>query len=730
MAKKKKKKASAGAQPKANKSQRLEGKLNGYWKKEQWGEFITLYVRQWDRACQTTAAENWDSAVYKLLQRTLFQEQDLSTLAVVLQTLDQAKTLSKENEKCIQVARAALSLSRGELAKDPVQEPPRDLPAPFAALRDKLEAIQGSPPESPLQEYITGRRSKARKGEKHYALIARLARNYQKLQEQHFQPNSITQLSNWRKLFVDLDRYLKDNLAFSGTLFQDAAILAEWIREMHKEPHRCRNAASFLAFLKQRKFTFSSHPFVIRLLHTVIGIGSGQFGPQWSLRLRASLQERYPSLVSDLPEHTEAQIKVWNKCLFQERAKDFDAKLLSRMLDKLMDAEVWSKRERLVLYLAQLTIVNAASRMLFQDDYYILRLNPLELAREAKPLLSLSVKACIEGQTIYHQLYPDTQKPQGLFLKSFEDTLDNVPLIECSDLLFKAVSYLIDLDLPGDTVLHLLHLAFEVHSPGSKNPIQEFIVQRKYPLRLRPEEISATVQDVKDNPHLLKIFSVWIKCLEPASLQALTESLLLEKFEQACSYDPDEDEDFLPATLFGPQHPWFDLPKDLLERSLQIVDPGFPLLGLIRLSVQGSDRDRSPMPKNAKQAKDFLETLPPCDVLMKMIFWMLSWPSTPYKNQFLHTLILKIKEHLSNSRAWFLLATEIRDCRQRNLASMLFESWENLDFFAALQDSDDFRKAQEHLRPMVRSASSKKPKQQTSKSNQTLLDSIEKKKRN
>ena len=183
MARKKKKKASGGAKSGQNKSQRLEGKLNGYWKKGQWGEFLTLYVRQWDRARQTSAAEHWDPAVYHLLHRTLFQEQDLATLEVVLQTLDQAKGLSEENRACLQVARAALSVSKGELSRHDFQNLPDSLPAPFTALRDKLGAILEEPPKSPLQEYISGRRSRARKGEKHYALIARLSRNFQILQE-------------------------------------------------------------------------------------------------------------------------------------------------------------------------------------------------------------------------------------------------------------------------------------------------------------------------------------------------------------------------------------------------------------------------------------------------------------------------------------------------------------------------------------------------------------------
>ncbi len=725
MAKKKKKKPGAGAKSGKNKGQRLEDKLKGYWKKGQWGEFITLYVRQWERACQTHAAEHWDPAVYNLLHRTLFQEQDLATLVVVLQTLDQAKKLSEENRACLQVARATLSASRGELYQEDLHQLPESLPAPFATLKKKLAAIVEAPPKSPLPEYLSGRRSKARKGEKQYALLARLYHTFQKLQEQDFQPESITQLTNWGKLFFELDQYLKANLGYSGTVFQDAAILADWIRDMRKAPHRSRNPGAVAAFLKQRKFSYSAHPFVIRLLETAIGIGSGEYGRQWAIELRASLQNRYPALLSNMPESTEAQMEVWNTCLFQERGRGFDAKLLSRMLDKLLEAEVWSRRERLILHLAQLTIVNAAGRMLFQNEYALFRLNHLELAREAKLLLSLSVQACIEGQRMYQELYPDTKKPLGLILELFEDSLDTVPLVESSELLFKAVRSLIDLELPGTTVLHLLNLAFEVQVMGKKNPIQEFIVQKKAPISLRPEEISAAVQDVKDHPHLFKLFRVWTKCLEPDSLQALTETLLLEKFEQACVYDPDE-EDFLSVSLFGQQHPWFDIPKDLLEQARNIVDPDFPLLGLISLSVQSSDRDRSPMPKGAKQARAFLENPPPNDVLMKMILWMLSWHSTPYKNQFLHTLILKIKEHITTSKAWLRLAEEIRENRQRKLASMLWDSWDELDFFADLHSTEDFREARDHLRPMVQRSSRKQPKKQPARPSQTLLDLIEK----
>jgi len=93
-------------------------------------------------------------------------------------------------------------------------------------------------------------------------------------------------------------------------------------------------------------------------------------------------------------------------------------------------------------------------------------------------------------------------------------------------------------------------------------------------------------------------------------------------------------------------------------------------------------------------------------------------------------LILQIKEHITTTKAWLLLAEEIRENRQRKLASLLWDSWDKLDYFADLHSQEDFRKARDHLRPMVRPAAKTKAKKQATQSSTTLLDLIEKKKGN
>lgn len=697
MAKKKKKKTKSAAKPARPKEQRLEDKLFGYVKKERWGEFVTLFVRQWSRATQTAAAEHWDQAVYNLLARTLFQEQDLRTLEVVLQTLDQAGALSGENERCVAVAKGALSLSQGEGDPEALRQLPRTLPPPFAALRDRLEPILETDHDSPLQEYMSGRRTKARKGEKHFSLIAKLALIFAELQQQGFNPDSITPLTTFRNLFAELHRYLEQSSGGSEPIFRDASVLAEWLRDMKRHPWKHRDVRGEMAFLSQQKFSFSRHPFVIRLLHTAIARGAEVFGGQWALGLGAALQKQYPSLVSVLPEHVEAQIEAWSKALFKERADSLDGKTFVRVLDKLLSHPVWTQRERFVLLLSKLIIINASSNNLFESEYFLFRFH-MEIGREAKNLLALSSETFLEAQQIYQDLFPETGKPNQQLLGIWENTLDSLPVMTKSEAYFKVVHHLAGLDLPGSTILHLLSLDLE-HNPSSEDhTLLQEISEHRGPMGLSPEEVSTVVGQVQDHPYLTRVMHCWAKCLEPSSQQRVVEGLLLQAFERALDHDDPEDD-----YLFGSddeENPWLAFSKDLLKWFLEVVDPRFPLLGLMRLTVNTPGKNL-PTPRNAKQAKVFLEDLPPPDYLMKMILWMMSWPKTAHKDRFLKELILKIAGHFTATHSWGTLVNQIYAWDQAQLAPLLWEVWEELGLFAELEDDPDFAEAREDLSLLI-----------------------------
>lgn len=108
-----------------SKHAKLESKLFGYWKKGSWGELVTLYLRHWDRVIQTRAAHLWDPAVFNLLLRTTFEDQDFTLLQNLHNELNASYVLSEPNRKCLRVIEILLSVEQGRANPIPCPKMPR-----------------------------------------------------------------------------------------------------------------------------------------------------------------------------------------------------------------------------------------------------------------------------------------------------------------------------------------------------------------------------------------------------------------------------------------------------------------------------------------------------------------------------------------------------------------------------------------------------------------------------
>ena len=206
--------------------QKLESRLFGYWKKAAWGEFVTLFQRHWSRAQNTQAAAYWQAAVFNLLVHTLFSSQDITLLHNLVHKDLDPQTLSEENARCLQVASAFCAVYFGTTEAQTALSLPSEVPPPFQRLAAALQETSLSG-HSNLSEYVQGKRTKARKGEKHLALAARVEHQFNALRQQGFWPESIQPLTQLRKSINELTQSVRDNLGISSPALNNMAVLAE-----------------------------------------------------------------------------------------------------------------------------------------------------------------------------------------------------------------------------------------------------------------------------------------------------------------------------------------------------------------------------------------------------------------------------------------------------------------------------------------------------------------------
>ncbi|MFP4428519.1 MAG: hypothetical protein ACLFPB_04285 [Desulfovermiculus sp.] len=698
--------------------QKLESRLLGYWKRESWGEFVTLYQRHVTRAEKTQAAPYWNPAVYNLLVDTLFVSQDLALLQHVLDELIDPQSVSEENQKCLHTARLFLAAYNGQAESTAIKNLPLDLPAPFQNLAAAIDHINHNPSTS-LSDYVQERRTKARKGEKHLALAARIGKQFNTLKDQDFQPSSVQPLTKLRKSLRDLQATLENQLGLTSPVVSNMSILADVMRTMYARPGNLIKSDQVLHLLHQEGFQTSSHPAVETMACGFLTLGRKRLGQDWEQSIRVALGRLLPGLAPELPAHLEKQLQSLRQVA--EKAPPFFA-----WIPQLLKHDVWSARERTILLLVHLHLMaNAGDQLLefledmsldswpenqimqFVNQFWVQAIQSLEQIIELHAQLGISDPYLLERAT-----------------RDWQEAVSALPFDRSSRHLDQLLETMCSAPVPDAALLFAVMKRVEQARRVQGITSIAQVQKQRAPLQITEDKLRECVHLIGLDCDLDNVFQAWQACLTKNDYQKIVQLFLLRVFDETCNDQTAPDLLFRASSL-----EWADLDPSLLQNFAAILPPDFSLYGLVLLSVKTGQTD-PPVPQNATQAQYFLDHLPPPQMLDEMLSWMLTWPNTPYRNSFLAAVIKNHVQYLTQNRKWWPLARAIQLHDLPKLAELVWDIWQELDLFSRLRDSQDFQSAREFLKPLA--YKSKQPKGSSSRSRkQTLLDQVleEKKKK-
>lgn len=678
-----KKKASA-----ASGSGRLESRLLGYWKKGLYGEFVTAFLRQRHRAVQTEAAELWDPAVYYLLDHALFRVRDPSLLEEFLPQLRRDHHLSERTRTCLAIAEAATDLYRGEASLEQLASLPPDPPGPFSELREHLARIPDRARDSSLAEYADKRRKNARRGEKHLATAVRFSQQLAQVLSTPVRECSTTPFTQMRNKLREVRDTVRDIRGFSSPTLRDAAALSDLLRELKARPMRMPRAEDALAYVEERRITYTSHPFLRHLWQVVLRLGVEMQGKDWERSLRLFLAPHLPGVLPGLPEHMREQLAAREHSRRHGGAEP-DAPI--RALTATLEYNVWSRRERLVLLWALLSaqhefaadIADPLSLPLDLDlDPDKLELGKTEVSRQifdtGMELLSL-IRELASGRS---EILREVMR-KWTFAVAF------LPPPHARDRLTAITDLAVRLPVDPSVWLVLLMKSSEAYASEAKDPVLACIRDNVAPFSLEEEAFSHAGSFLRNTSWPGIAFRRWARCLDTSTLQSLAEQLLDELFRDTVE----------------PQHPfprnlWLIIPDDFLSELLRFSAEEHPLYGLALFTLHKADRS-TPLPQNEEEAEVFLSRLPPEETLYSILLWLLDYPRTASSDAFLHRIISRLADYATRRENWGEIVFALREHGSAGLASRVWNTWEELGLPKSESDKEDFCHAWHALRPLA-----------------------------
>ncbi len=700
-------KRSKKGKPARSPSKKLEARLLGYWKKEAWEEFITLYQRHRDTASKTSAASCWNPAIYNLLLKTLVHHQKIETLENVHKGLKQAPDLNSENTQCLNVVQALIDVYHGRGYPGMADSLPRDLPDPFAELAQGLrEILCGN--MSALHLYVQGGLTRARKNEKHLSLAARAAREFNNLAAINFQTPSVKPLTRIRKHFQELHDYFTTNFQEKSVELKNLRVLAEAMHLLYSRPGHFMDPHSVQGYLHRSGFSQSSHPAVTAMYQAFLTLGGNIMGRNWKDTASYGLQSYAPEAQSDLPSHVQGQLAALSRI----RKKDTDSLYI---LQELLDFDVWSERERMILLQARMQ--QMVER--FEEFFDYLHDLAMEVGEKQarKALKDHMQQSCSDLQEIaelYQKLGLSNESIISTPFKYWFDFYQELAFLDNYMLLDRLIKNLCDLPVPDSVFLGLIYKRSEQSPAPEALESLKKIQQKRAPLKISRQEIKDYVLVLPGWMYTEKILRGWKACLSREdyrfAIETLLVSILDHEFQSLYSPSYRETDWFL----------WEEIPQHLLEAFLKELGPESPVFGLLNLSANTSGRT---MPANAKEADFFTKYMPPPDTLHKIILWMLTWPSSPYKNKFMAQLIKHNLEHFNRIEAWDHLVKVIAYKKMKVLAGMVRDIWAEKDLFTTLASHQDFQNAVNTMNakfPQKQAKGGKKGKKQALKQNSML----------
>ncbi|MFO7802512.1 MAG: hypothetical protein R6V55_09485 [Desulfovermiculus sp.] len=697
---------------------KLESRLLGYWKRKSWGEFVTLFQRHWARAQKTQAAACWDAAVYNLLLSSLFESQDLPLLQHIVHELIDPQTISDENQNCLQVASTFLALYHGQAGAEAAQDLPSELPDPFAKLSMAMRDISQMSSTS-LGEYVQEKRTKARKGERHLALTARIGKQYNVLRKQDFQSPTIQPFTQLRKSLRDLQATVQDHLNINSPILNNMVILADLLRTMHSPPRSLISPAQVVYHLQDKGFQPSTHSAVESLACGVLALGRKRLGAKWEDGVRVSLRGLLPGLAPDLPPHIEQQFQSLHHVSQKEP-------FVTQLIPEMLKHDVWSARERMLLLLAQLHIAANAGDDLadYLEDMISGPAPEKQIAQVIIQHIVQTIHTLEQVIDLHAQLGLQDASLLDQATRQWQEAIAHFPSFHVFRHLDKLLVTMCASPVPDAALLFVIMKRVE-HAPNVQGIKSiDTVLQERAPLHASEQELHRIADKINEQSNLANIFRAWQSCMAEEDYQRLVQLFLQRVFHETC-----KEQSPLDFLFDNPCLGWPEIPPSLMQDFAQILSPDFSLYGLVLLSAQKNTTD-CPTPKNATEAQCFLDHLPPPEILDDMLEWMLTWPTTPYRNTFLAAVITHHADYLTQNKGWVRLVRDIQLNRLNKLAELVWDIWQELDLFSRLGQDQDFRSARDILQPLA--YKSKKSRASSSgRKKKTLLDEVleEKKKK-
>ncbi len=700
MAKKGSKKKKKKSKPIKSLVKKVEARLLGYWNKQAWEEFITLYERQKSKAEKSAAASLWNPAVYNLMLKAAFKEQSFPWIEQICAGFRHSNDISHENLQCLQVLETLLEVYKGNAHPGIADNLPDDPPGPFADLSSGLREVLSQKAPSPLSGYVSGKQKKARKGEKHFARLASMAREFNALRDNNFNPSSVKPLTRIRKDIQEAMVSLHDNQGISSQVLTDMEILADLMRSFYLKPNSMNQSSTIIARLKARRFRPSDHPAVISMGRAFLILGSSRFGREWEKGLRMVLVDYLPALGLTLPEHIRKQFNV----LEDIHKKNVPSVII---IKSMLDYDVWTPRERMILLQAQMTVYADLDNIM-EDMLEILSAKSamFELHAIAKSLLSEICSVLNDFLTLYQQFDPQNSSILVQTIENWYEAVYPFPFFALSETLESLINKVCALQAPDHILLPMLHKLAEIKPYLSRLDCIARIKKNRAPLKLTTADLEKASLFYINIDSIEHVFTVWKEFLSPENYKTLVQKYLNRAYRE--TFTEEEGLDLFPGHS---EFSWFNIPDELMEDFARTLDSDFPLMGLMLLTLH---TESLLMPANENEAMGFLQNLPPGNILNELLFDMFQWEFTPYSNIFLARIIEAHAEYLTRHSQWFQLSLSIRENRLKILAQMVWEIWEKNMKLGSLKINEDIHDAMNCLRPLVKKAPKKTGRQKKS----------------
>ena len=682
---------------------KIEARLRGYWNKEAWEEFITLFQRQFSKAEKSALSYLWNPAVYNLMVRTAFKDRDIQKIDRLCREIRRYSDISHDNKKCLHVLEVLLDVHNGNAWPGLADTLPTDLPGPFAELSSGLNDLLSDKSLSPLSQYADGTYKKARKGEKHYARAVSIARGFNSLRKDNFDPSSIRPLTRLKKDIEETQKSLFDNTGVYSQVLADMSILVVLMHKLYSKKKHAVDINSISSFFKAENFQSSDHPAVQNMAEAVFVLGNKFRGPAWEYKLRSALHNFFPLNKNvDMPDHIQDQLIILADLNDDESA-------FPVVIEYILGSTDWSARERILLSMAGLlnTTINWYD-ILEHISHYVLVGNEQGADSIVDAVLT---RVCIFLKNIveHHAAlnlddYSITERAavmwHGISVKfSFADH---------TEILDSLINTVCDSSVPDSVLLSLIHKRVERRSDISSIYSLSRIIKKRAPLKVSHEDIERFARQILEATSCPNIFVACKQCLSAGDYEFLVQKFIFRLYENA--FETGEVSPMYDDFKFN----WYNMPDELILDLAETLGESFPLYGLLLLTK--SIPDYYPMPYNAAQANFFLEHLPPDEMLYDILLEMFTWPSTPYRNTFLGKIIEHLADYITQELCWSELAMILGDKRLKVVSLKVWEIWEKRNLFQYLRDDSDFSHSVDILKPLVKKTqvkSEKKKKKRT-----------------